>query len=86
MVGPFPYGDGAGRRGLGVSWWELPPFSILPALRWGRLLVPGHLPPCALSQMQRGIGALPWDVASYEDISSRQLPIAAGGWDGSWGL
>lgn len=32
MVGPFCYGDGAGRWGLGLSWWDLPPFFILLAL------------------------------------------------------
>lgn len=85
MGGPFPPGDAAGRWGLGLPWWELPSFSVLPAPQWGRLLVPRHLLPCVHPQMGRGIGALPRGAASHKGSSWQPL-IAAGVWGGSWGL
>jgi len=68
MVGPLPRGDATGTWGSGHDLVGIVPF--LRSTSAAMVLVPGHLLPCALPHMERGMDALPWGIASYKGIFS----------------
>lgn len=58
-VGPFPYGDAAGRWGLGPPEWELPPFSTLPRSGADCLFLGTSCPVC-IPKWKAGSVPFPW--------------------------